>query len=400
MSRSALQGYLGFARQAVKGLAVAPTTFVRLTGKPTTAPVINLESHQEGPGRDLSLVTKQSQSFDGNFGFLARPRTAGMMLAAALGVDQVTGTVVAGGGATTLGGAAIAGATDITVASAANLAIDDIVQIDTNDIATGKVAECVKITAIVANTLTVAPALGFGHAIAAAVVEVQTPFSHIITPATDYSLPWYTIESAVADFIQRIQDVRIDGLTLSGKAGGAVDVAVDYAGLTGKAQAAETPQTYEPDVPVMFHGGVFTLDGEPIVNITDFNLALKNGLGRDDYTVDVVRSDVPVGRRDLEVGLTLEPESAARQKALYYGAADIPGKAPVSGSLILDFAYGADAAARGLKIEVPSVYYVAESIEHDPAGGRLTTAVKAMAVKSGASPLLTATVKTDSYLRM
>lgn len=398
MSRSALQGYLGIGRQAAKGTAVPPTNFVKLTGKPSTAPVINLNSNQEGPGRDLSLVTKQSQTFDGSFGFLARPRTAGLILANALGVSRLTGAAKAGGANTTLSAPTIAGATEITVASAANIAVDKIVQVDVNAAAT--VAEVRKVTGINGSTVTVSPALEFAHAGGVAVAEVEAPYTHVLTPTADYDLPWLTIETAIADLIQRIQDCRLDGVTFSGKAGAALELAVDYVGLTAAAQEAETAQTYEPDNPFMFHAGTFTIDTVGATNISDFSLGLKNGIGRDDFTVDVVRADAPVGKRDLEASFTLEPDDATRAKALYFGAADLPGKEPVTGSLVLDFGYGVGTAARGLKVEVPSLFYVAEPLEHDPAGGRLTTAVRAIATKAAGSELMTVTIKTDSYLRM
>ncbi len=86
-------GYIGLARQAAKGTAVAPSRFVRWTGETGMTPAQAYTQHWEGGmGLDPGIALKESQKYDMNFNCFARPDMAAFLFAMLLGVDTVSGT--------------------------------------------------------------------------------------------------------------------------------------------------------------------------------------------------------------------------------------------------------------------------------------------------------------------
>lgn len=91
MAYSTHDGYLGVAKQAAKGTAVAPSTFAKYRDKPI-GPTFDMESYREGgDGRDFAYGVKTFHKHDGSFMVLARPKIIGILLHALLGADAVSG---------------------------------------------------------------------------------------------------------------------------------------------------------------------------------------------------------------------------------------------------------------------------------------------------------------------
>ncbi|MHB8928760.1 MAG: phage tail tube protein [Bacillota bacterium] len=89
---SSVTGYIGMAKQALKGTAVAPSKFIKFLSAPKMAPVQDVSREPEGgSGRDDSLAVKIKHKHDGSFSCYARPDIAGFLLAMALGADSVAG---------------------------------------------------------------------------------------------------------------------------------------------------------------------------------------------------------------------------------------------------------------------------------------------------------------------
>lgn len=85
-------GYIGLAKQAAKGTAVAPSKFIKWTGETGISPSIVYTQHWEGGmGLDPGVALKESQKYDMNFNCFARPDIAGFLFAMLLGVDTISG---------------------------------------------------------------------------------------------------------------------------------------------------------------------------------------------------------------------------------------------------------------------------------------------------------------------
>lgn len=94
MATSAGVFYFGFKKQAAKGTAVVPDTFVRWLDGSTLEPELKVEEIAEGDGgRDMSLVYKSGQWWKGKLVFHPRPVEVGHILQGIMGVgsDTLTG---------------------------------------------------------------------------------------------------------------------------------------------------------------------------------------------------------------------------------------------------------------------------------------------------------------------
>lgn len=99
------------------------------------------------------------------------------------------GSVVGGGGSSTLNGATAAGATSVTLVSAANFAIGDIVRVDT-----GANQEYRSITNVAGAVLTVSPGLTLAHSSGVAAVEVTADATKYVVQAPG----WYMATSRMS----------------------------------------------------------------------------------------------------------------------------------------------------------------------------------------------------------
>ncbi|MHB1334521.1 MAG: phage tail tube protein [Candidatus Humimicrobiaceae bacterium] len=88
-------GYLGIAKQASKGTAVAPSKFLRLAAAENVEHSQELlESYSLNSGRELDVMYKTAHKIDGGFQTFARPDMAAFLIAMALGADTISGAAV------------------------------------------------------------------------------------------------------------------------------------------------------------------------------------------------------------------------------------------------------------------------------------------------------------------
>lgn len=218
------------------------------------------------------------------------------------------------------------------------------------------------------------------------------PYTHTITP-TDI-IPWITAEFN-RQLVEQIIDCKIDSVVLEGEAGKPLKATVSVLGGATTAGGAAATATYETDVPFVFTGGVFTVDGVASTVVSKFKVEIKNNLDGDCFTTAITRNDIIEGHRQVDAEFTLKFESGDQYRKVYYGAAagTAPATSAFSGSLIIDCTYGVAAALRELKLTIPSLQYTAAPIDDlDPAGKTLYQECVGFAL-AGASPVITAVVQ-------
>jgi hypothetical protein len=274
----------GFALESVFGTAVAATAWLPMTGN-------TMEVDPGWFSPQLMMATRDLQVFNlyGEYKLQGTvtgplfPSNAMMLTAASIGNDAapgfgVTGTV--GSGSTTLNGSTLAGATSITVTSAAGFSTNQIIQIDTNNPTTPTTTECVKITNIVSNTITVSPALFYPHATTAPVVGVVAPYTHTFTQQN--TLPSLTVEKNLGSF-QSLQfaGCRIGKMTLKcPTANQPVEGTWDFSGRVAAILNSPTAigSAIVNENPWVFSEASLSLFSNARADISNLQLNIDNGL--------------------------------------------------------------------------------------------------------------------------
>ncbi len=227
----------------------------------------------------------------------------------AFGKETCVGTDVAAGGGSTLDGDTAVGATTVDVASAADYAVNDYIQVDvtTN-------AEVRKITGISTNTITLDKALRLAHSSGVACNEVTSPYTHTLSVAD--SLKSFTLEGAqLADtnFVRHVNGCQVDTLEVGCAEGEELKTTFGIKAIkpetSGTSASTVTPAT---TAPFMFDEGVITLHGGPIARLKDFKLNMNNKLIEGRY---ISGSDprypyeIVCGRRENEFTVTMGIDS-------------------------------------------------------------------------------------------
>lgn len=196
------------------------------------------------------------------------------------------------------------------------------------------------------------------------------PYAHTIKPSDPGDLPWCSIEQSIAGVVRRrIQDCRIQQITVRGEAGQPIVLEVAYLGITEAEVAEATVESYEADDPFMFWQGVYRLDGVDVSGaITQFEITVSNVLDDADQAADIVRADIPLMQRDLEGSVTVKFEDAGWFKRAFYGgpAGTAPAPDVYKGAIHISQTYGSGADLRSLAIDIPSVGLIRSVVELDP----------------------------------
>lgn len=220
------------------------------------------------------------------------------------------------------------------------------------------------------------------------------PFTHVETPAGD--LPYLTFWGQFAGGIYRVQDCKIDELSIKWDGPGPLEVDVTaWGGVPGY------PSSITPVVDEQFAdyyqagGGTFKIDsnsGTPAVApITKGEIKISNGVEPLILATSVVPQDVIIGHQSIELGLTLVPDDLAHWRAIVTGtdSGTTISEAPVYGSYDQLFVLGTNS----LQVVGNRVAFAADFPEVDPAGGASELELVGTAVLGTAgADALTATV--------
>lgn len=125
-------GYIGLARQAAKGTAVAASThFVKWTGGARMTPSQEFTRYNEGGDSEYpGLTLKQLHKADGSFSLFARPNVAALLFGLLLGKQVSTGAAQGTTpGTTTLASQLVAGLKYLNVAAATNFVVGEVLEV-------------------------------------------------------------------------------------------------------------------------------------------------------------------------------------------------------------------------------------------------------------------------------
>lgn len=218
----------------------------------------------------------------------------GFMFYQAIGREYVTGTAVGGGGSTTLSGAEAVGSTALEVASAANFAVADYVQIAGTNAAGRNISEIHRIASIAGSTLTIdSPGLRYPHSAGVAVTEVTAPYEHVLEPIAGVNHPTMTLQALLnvddddsARFMRSFLGAQVHSWELTGEDpegdGGDLRLETRIASLD-VADDTSVPSSYSrasfPDKdPFMFYhtAGLVTVAGRTFGTVQDFGISHDN----------------------------------------------------------------------------------------------------------------------------
>lgn len=230
------------------------------------------------------------------------------------------------------------------------------------------------------------------------VTGTADPYTHVITPHAT-TIPWLSVERYVEGLganalVERIIDCRIQQIEVTGENRQPVRMAVNIRGRTAELQPTAGTPTLEEAMPFVFSQGTYTVDAVDVsAKCTAFRITLVNELEEDFFTNDVVRADLPLNARRVEVGFTLAFDDADHYKKVFYGGGTSIPKVLAEGSLTVDLQYNEGAATRQLKIEIPSLYHTNAPIEISAEPGVLLAECTAVAKKTSADPIIKVTVQ-------
>ena len=243
-------------------------------------------------------------------------------------------------------------------------------------------------------------AMLFAYALGADAKSGAGPYTHVLTPARP--LPYVTIERGIkTDLLtERIQDCLISKLACNGKAGDPLHLAVDFMGIKAVLEAANSSDAYETDRAFVFQDGTFTVFGGAYMRITGFGLNIDNNVEGDIQTVKVHRQDIQAQKLAVALDIEIVYDSTDTNYAdIYYGGGTTIVETVATGAVVMDFVYGADAAEREFKFEIPSGGLVYKDITKPAPGpepGTLRQTVSCDVLKVSGSELITVTFKDNN----
>jgi hypothetical protein len=224
------------------------------------------------------------------------------------------------------------------------------------------------------------------------------PTTHTITPGTD--LPYLTFWGLYAGSIFRVQDAKIDELTLKLSGPGPIELDLTAWGAIPGYPGSVTPAHDEQNA--LYYqggGGLFKEDTSSATpataNVTEGELKISNGVAPLILARSVVPQDVTVAHQSIAPSFTLVPDVLDEWRKIVTGSGSgtTIAEQPVYGSYEEQFVLDANTS---IDILCPRVGFACEMPDMDPGGGPASMQMAGVAVNgvSGAVPL-TATVKND-----
>lgn len=277
----------GLAKEATFGTPVGATTFL-----PMSANTMEVDPGWFSPNlmqgfRDKQIYNLQGeQKLAGAITGPIFPSNAMALMVASIGADAAPGagvTGAAGTGSSTLSSGTSAGATTVTVASAAGFSVGQVVQIDVNNTTGPTTAECRKISSIATNTLTLDSSLTYAHASSAPVVGVVAPYTHTISQAN--TLPSLTVEKNLGSF-QSLQfaGCRANKFDLKAPVGNSpVEITADMMAQSVQVLNSPTVISVVNEAPFVFAEAALTIYGSARAEATNVAVSVENGV-KETYT--------------------------------------------------------------------------------------------------------------------
>jgi hypothetical protein len=341
-------GYLGFSKQTVSDVAVAPSVFPRWMDGSGIEIIADSETIEEGEGsRRTSIIIKNGQRAKIKLKAAFRANELGFFEAASMGSgsDVYTAPTVS----TTLSANTVVGATTISVAANTGLTGSGTLALV---IEPGTVTEEIAIftippTGVGPYILTVANGgtLKLAHTSAGA---VKGSASHVLTDQTDGD--YYTSEVGLGNLSGgpgtaiRVRSCKVSSFERSGEHGKILIHEVELTGIVSVVQVTPATITLEQHLPFLFthmNGGV-TLDGSTsgdAANLTKFKIAQDNKLDEDTQAEAFTLAALLFGNLEIKVSYSAIFTSFSKLALIYFGSTTGTTDSSVVGlgSLIMTF---------------------------------------------------------------
>ncbi len=198
------------------------------------------------------------------------------------------------------------------------------------------------------------------------------------------SHPWTTLflQHPGSALPQIVADARFTGLTIEGQSGEPLKLTMPFIGIQhGASYAALTP-TYYSEEPFVFHyAPTYVLDGAAATGITGFRIDMQLGV-EELQSQAVLLDEIVVQNRDTNFELTRRFEDPALWKKVYMAGGVTPSQSIATTAFRGDMLYGAAAALRQVRLELPLLSLRANALtELDPDGKTVMETVSAKALK-------------------
>lgn len=208
---------------------------------------------------------------------------------------------------------------------------------------------------------------------------------HRAVPAP--TIPYFTVEQAWADDIEKSTAVKFTTLDISGDAGGLLKIDTDfvsggsYYGGTG----AQTP-TRESADPHSYIGATVMLDGAQNKKVTKFKVSVKRGVDDGIQTTGLNNEDVVETNFDVDIDATLKYEDRTLyQKIKRGGGSQVPLNL-ATGALMIVAPNGNPSFP--LKVGIPVFDYTGAKVNRlDPDGKTCYIDVSAMTRKNATTTI-------------
>lgn len=184
------------------------------------------------------------------------------------------------------------------------------------------------------------------------------PYTHLLTPARP--LLYLSLERGLkTDLdITRVQDCKVDKITITGKGGDKLKMAVDFMGIKPVDQAACATDTYETDRAFAFQDGAFNVFGTAaFARIDGFTLELANNCegGSELQTTEVWPFDILEQKLTGKLSFEIIYDTADTYfKDIMRGGGTAVVETLDTDGFTADFTYGAAGTLREFMFVIPA----------------------------------------------
>lgn len=339
-------GYMGFSKQTVSDVAVAPSVFPRWMDGSGLEIDNSSEEINEGDGsRRASIIIKNGQKAKIKLKSALRPNELGFFAQAAMGIgsDAYTAPTVS----TTLSALTTVGATTISVAANAGLTGSGTIALV---LEAGTATEEIAVFTIPPTgagpyVLTVAAAgtLKLAHANAGTVKSAAT---HVITDQSDGD--YFTCEVGLGNLFGgsgtaiRVRSCKCSSFKQSSEHGKLLMHEIEFTGIVSVVQATPATVTLEQHGPFLFTQAAWTLDGSTTVdaaNLTKFEITQNNNLDEDTQTEALTLAALLFGNLEIKLSYSVIFTVFSKLYATYFGSTTgtTDAQAIGLGSLVVTF---------------------------------------------------------------
>jgi hypothetical protein len=218
------------------------------------------------------------------------------------------------------------------------------------------------------------------------------PYTHVFTPAD--TLPYLTLFGKLDATLTKVQDYKVDNLTLSFSENEPLSVEVEGMGTalsfgTFVPGTDETAATYFTAA-----SGTFKLDVDSgtavTARVTAGEVAIANALEAIMASGSVAPNDMFNAQREVTCSFDIVPDNLEDWRTIVTGSASGSGitASPVLGSFEIEFTEGTNV----LTLAATRVSFVTDFPDADPAGGPVTLTLAGIVLKPSGGNQITATL--------